>query len=345
MPEPQRTSSSSTKKDIPADGPVPCDASRAGGSPGTAEHPDVSYTTHGSIDVVALALLAISIFFWGTAFRAHAVGPEYTSALMFAALRAATGGAVLLIVAGLVRSSLPSRRAAVGAAVSGLLMVTLVLVGATEGTVRAGAANAAVLANTTPFFVLVLGRLFLQERVHWIGILGLLVGFAGVLVMISSQLGRSADAMDLLIGMGFALTAAFGWGAGTLIVKWLVEREPSLDLVGFTAMQYVVGAMVLIILALGVKGNRGTDWASVPLWAAVSWVALGSSAIATIAYFAALKRMLATRAASWLLLVPVVAVLVEVARGAAPQAIVLLGMFLAISGVGIVTYFHQGESQ
>ncbi len=53
--------------------------------------------------------------------------------------------------------------------VTSMLMVVLFLEGLSEGTARAGAANASVLANTTPFFVLILGWIFLKTKTNWLG--------------------------------------------------------------------------------------------------------------------------------------------------------------------------------
>jgi drug/metabolite transporter (DMT)-like permease len=85
-------------------------------------------------------------------------------------------------------------------------------------------------------------------------------------------------------------------------------------------------------------GDAGaTDWGSGDLWAALAWVALGSSAIASLTYFGALRAIRAARAAGWQFLAPVVAVIVEIAYGAVPEPIVLAGMALVIAGVALAT--------
>lgn len=51
----------------------------------------------------------------------------------------------------------------------------------------------------------------------------------------------------------------------------------------------------------------------------------------------ALRRIPATRATGWQFLAPVVAVVVEAARGDAPGLATVIGMALAIAGVAIVS--------
>jgi drug/metabolite transporter (DMT)-like permease len=283
-------------------------------------------------------LLLVTIFFWGTAFRWTDVGADHASPVVFSALRAVPAMLALLALAAVLGSSRPRGRTLVYAALSGPLMVTLAFEGIAEGVTLAGAANAAVLINTTPFFTLLLGRAFLGERLGRPAVGGLLIGFAGVVLMVSSQLGGDRPTGDLLLGMGLALLAGAGFAVGTLLIKAAATREgDAFDVMGFTAVQYVVGGLLLVLL-VPLYGDVGeTDWASGDLWAAVAWVALGSSAIASLTFALALRSIPATRASAWQFLAPVVAVIVELAFGDAPSPVVLLGMVLAIAGVALVS--------
>ena len=281
-------------------------------------------------------LLGTSIFFWGTSYWPVEIAGPHTPSLMLAALRSAPAVVVLLVALPLLRARLPRGRTALWAALTGLLMVALFFYGATEGTVRAGAGNASVLVNTAPFFVLILGRVFLGEQVSWLRVGGLAAGFCGVVVMVSSQLGAGGDTADLVLGFTLALAAAAAWAVGTLAVKWLIGPDPGLDLIGFTTVQYVAGGGLLAAIAFAVEGSAGTDWGSTDLWGALAYLVIGTSALASITYFASLKRLSATHTASALFLVPVVAVLVEIGRGTSPGAVVLVGMAMTIAGVALV---------
>lgn len=283
-------------------------------------------------------LLLVTIFFWGSAFRATDIGAEHASAVVFSALRALPAALALVVLALLLRSRPPRGRTFWYAVISGPLMVTLAFEGIAEGVTLGGPANAAVLINTTPFFTLLLGRLFLGERVGRVAAGGLLIGFLGVVLMVSSQLGGDVAKGDLLLGMGLALLAGAGFAVGTLLIKAAATRDGErFDAMGFTTVQYLVGGVALVPLTL-VYGDIGsTDWGSGDLWASVAWTALGSSAIASLTFALALRSLPATRASAWQFLAPVVAVTVELLFGDAPDAIVLLGMALAIAGVALVS--------
>lgn len=287
---------------------------------------------------MAALFLIVTIFFWGTGFRATAIGLEHASPVMLTALRAAPAALALLLAVALLRGrSLPPRPLWVATALTGILTVTVTLEGMSEGTARAGAANAAVLLNASPLFVAVLGRVFLRERVPLPASVGLVLGFAGIVVMVSTQLGGIEDSGEFALGMGFSLAGALGWAIGVLVTKGLFTRHPDLDMVGLTTAQYLVGAATLLPLAFALDGTGRAAWGAADLWWAVAWIALGASALATLTFFGALRRMAAARATAWQFLAPVVAVVVEVVYGDAPTAIVMVGMGLAIAGVALVS--------
>jgi drug/metabolite transporter (DMT)-like permease len=305
-----------------------------GGALGTRR---VSGGRGGAIGAGPAALLGVTMFFWGTAFRATAVGAEHASPVVFSALRAVPGTLALLAIVAVTRARLPrDRRLLKLSAVCGVLTVALTFEGIAEATKLAGPANAAVLTNTAPFFTVLFAWVALGARTSRVTIAGLVVGFTGVVVMVSGQLG-GGSVTHLLLGESIALITAAGFAVGALIIADTARRDPELDMLGFTTLQYVVGALVLTGLMF-IYGQPGTtDWSSGALWVSVAWVALGSSATASICFNLTLRRISAARATAWQFLAPVVAVAVEAARGNVPGPVVIAGMVLAIAGVATVS--------
>src|SRR6185437_4757124 len=73
--------------------------------------------------------------------------------------------------------------------------VVLTLAGIAEGTRLAGAAVASVLLNSAPFFVALGARVWLSEHLTRRQVLGLVVGFGGILVIVVSQGGSSGSSV------------------------------------------------------------------------------------------------------------------------------------------------------
>lgn len=254
---------------------------------------------------------------------------------MVAIVRALAGGVLLAVVLPLFGSRLPRTRAAWGWALvvgTGNTVITLVAIG--EGTSRAGAAVAAVLLNSSPFFVAVLGRALLGERISPLRALGLVVGFAGVLLVVLSEPGDVAQGTDLAIGFALALIGAIAWAASGLTFRALLLRDPTLDVPGATAAQFLCGGVVLLPLLLFDDG--GTHWDHASLWASLAFLVIFGQELVYVGFNAALGQWPSSRVYAWTFLVPAVAVAIEAVRGALPSAVGTAGLIVVIAGVAIV---------
>jgi probable blue pigment (indigoidine) exporter len=280
--------------------------------------------------------LVAATVLWGSGYHATLVAGDRLPALWVACLRPALSVWPLLALGALWHVRFPRGRAAVWAVLSGVLTTAIFFIALVEGVLRAGAADAAVLTNTAPFFVLLLAWLLLGERLRPRGVAGMLVGFAGVVLMVAARLAEQHDAGSVAVGTGFALAAAVASALGTVIVRRMAVHDASLDVVGLTTVQLAVGTVILLPVALAVDGGAGS-WGSGSLWAALLWLSLGSSAAASVLFFFGLRLVTAPRAVAFQFLVPAVAVAIEIALGNAPGAVALAGMALAIVGVAVVS--------
>src|SRR3954471_12942534 len=234
-------------------------------------------------EALAAGLLAFTVIVWGCTGRVTAEATPSADPVILTALRAAPTAIVLLLALPLLRYRLPATRSEwAWTSVSGLLMVTWFLFAFTESVRRIGPGIAIVLMSTSPFFIAIAERYLFGRRITRLMLLGMIVGFAGVILVASAQIDASGDAGDMAIGMGLAISAAIAWAAGTMIVKAQIDRKPDTDLVGLTTGQYVVGGAVLLVLALLVDGTGGAEWSSGTLWLAVAFISIVGSALATI---------------------------------------------------------------
>ncbi len=253
-----------------------------------------------------------------------------------AALRAGTAALVMLAVVAVTGARLPVRRLWVWIVITGLLMAVFSTYGQIETVIRAGPGTGAVLAATTPFFAVIISWLVLRQRTALLGLAGMAVGFVGVTVVILSQLG-GGEGTDPVLGAVFGLLVSACFALGLVLIKLLTERVPDLSLVGLTAGQFVLAAPLLLALAFVIDGAGATTWGSAAFWGAITWGGPLASGLGYVAFYAAVKRLDPARAAAWIFLVPVIAVLVEVARGDAPKPITAIGMAVAIAGVAVTS--------
>lgn len=292
-------------------------------------------SAEGSRQLPVPVILAVSMVAAGVVYPVTDSALHHTSPIMIATLRALVGGAALTAMLPLMGSRLPrTRRLWLWALAIGFGNTTLTQVGISVGTDRAGAAVAAVLANSAPFFVAIIARFALAERITGLRAAGLVIGFGGVLLVVFAEPGNIAHGSRLAIGLGLALLGALGWAAGGLGMRVLAQREPDLDIAGITAAQFLAGGIPLIPLVLLAGGS--TDWGQPVLLAQLAYLILGGQVLVYVGFNAALSRWPSTRVYAWTFLVPVVAVLVEAVRGSLPGTGAMVGIVLVILGVAIV---------
>ena len=287
-------------------------------------------------------ILAVSVVCAGAAYPVTAAALRLTSASVITIARALAGGIVMLGLLRLVGAGLPRGRRAWGlAAAISLGNVVLTLAGIAEGTRLAGAAVASVLLNSAPFFVALGARIWLSERLLPRQALGLVVGFAGILLIVSAQDGGSAGS-DVGVGAVVCLSGALGWAAAGLAMRHLSTRDPSFDVLGATAAQFLCGGVLLVPYAAAARPTS-TDWSSPELWACLAFLVGGAQVVTYVGFYIALSRWPSARVFSWTFLVPGVAVAIEAVQGSLPGAAATAGILVVILGVALVTARGTGS--
>jgi drug/metabolite transporter (DMT)-like permease len=282
-------------------------------------------------------ILAVSMIAAGVVYPVTDSALKHTSPIMIATVRALVGGLILALSLPLLHSRLPrTRRLWVWALAIGFGNTTLTQVGISVGTERAGAAVASVLLNSSPFFVALIARFALGEPITRLRAVGLVIGFGGVLLVVFADPGNIAHGSQLAIGFVLALLGALGWAGGGLGMRVLTQREPDLDVAGHTAAQFLAGGIPLIPLVLLDGGT--TTWRDPTLIAQLAYLIIGGQVLVYVGFNAALARWPSTRVYAWTFLVPVVAVLIDVAQGALPGASATVGIIVVIVGVAIVNH-------
>ncbi|TPW31408.1 DMT family transporter [Martelella alba] len=93
---------------------------------------------------------------------------------------------------------------------------------------RAPISVTATVYNTQPFMMVILGALFLGERLTASRIIWLAAGFAGVVVITGGPFTGAAVSQTYLIGVGFAFVSAFFYALSAIFTKALKGVPPHL---------------------------------------------------------------------------------------------------------------------
>jgi len=222
------------------------------------------------------------------------------------------------------------------AAVVGILMVAVALAGLAEGASRLGAGFGSILSNLSPLVVVAFGFVGLGRRSTPIAAVAAVVGFVGVAVMMASRFGQYPSHTELALGATLAIAGTTAWALGTVLMKDTLDDSTSLDLVSYLTWQHVVAAVVLVLLVL-LFSLESVDWTSLELWGAAIWTGIGASVAASLLFVIALDDLPAVTVSVAQLLIPALAVLIDISLGERFGLVTLLGMGLALGAVAAVS--------
>lgn len=237
-----------------------------------------------------IGLLVLLGAIWGTSFTFIKDGLDSFDPIWFAALRYDIAGLLMLGVAFVVARDrmLPKGRtqwyAVWVAAVLNVLGYHAFLFWGEQFTTGA---IAGVIVSLNPLMATVASRALLpQERVGWLGVLGLFSGIVGIAVLVGLKPGALFDSR----GVGeLAIVACVAcWGLGATLVK---RSKHGMDVIPFTAAQMVLGAGLLHLVSLAMEGTAPkTVWNRSSL-IALAYLALLASAVGFFIYFTLLDRI------------------------------------------------------
>jgi drug/metabolite transporter (DMT)-like permease len=165
---------------------------------------------------------------------------------------------------------------------------------------------AAVLAATTPLFTVVVAHLLTQdERMTTNRLSGVLVGLAGVAVMVgpSALVGLGSDVLPQVAVLGAAASYACAGVYGRRF------RRMGVQPLATAAGQVTASALVLLPVALAVDRPWTLAMPGAPVWGAVLGIATLSTALAYVLYFRLLATAGATNLSLVTFLVPLSAIL------------------------------------
>jgi drug/metabolite transporter (DMT)-like permease len=298
-----------------------------------------------------ILLFGVTAVAFGTAFAGVKFGLSTVPPLLFAALRYDIA-AVLLVTTLAVTGRLvrPRRRDLPSLLVTATFLIVLngALFFLGQRVVPAG--TAAVLFAVVPVVTPVLAVLLLgDERVSARQAAGLVVGFAGVVVVVAPD---PAALVDTLTGGGLATVTGTGTAAllvGQLLVLGaatsvalgsVLSRRVGTDLplLVRTAYAMVIGAVANhgLSLALGEPTPPALAWSPAVLLA-VGYVGVVSTAIAFPAYFALIDSVGAVRANLVTYAVPLVATVTgAVVLGETVLISTILGFIIVAAGFALV---------
>ncbi|EFL88036.1 DMT family permease [Ahrensia sp. R2A130] len=218
--------------------------------------PFMSSTSQNSTDRMAAFAPIVFVWLWGTGFVGARLGMPYSEPGTFLTIRFSIACLLLLALAFAMRAKWPDRATILWCVAIGFALHGIYLGGvfwAIDGGMSAGVA--AVVVGLQPLLTAVLSGFLLGEvitRRHW---LGLAVGIAGVVLVLSPGLDLSAPG----ITVATVAACAIGMVAATLGTLGQKRFAGGVDLRVATALQYA-GATIPVALLMAFTETREVKW-------------------------------------------------------------------------------------
>lgn len=197
------------------------------------------------------------------------------------------------------------------------------------------ASLAAIIAASMPLIAATLAWEVFRERVAPLGILGLVMGFAGVGLIMGTRLSGGADPLGVLL----CLIGAAALAVATLTVRGASSGGNLLMVVG---LQMLVGSVTLGTISAMFETVSVT--VTPAFLAAFAYQILVPGLAATLIWFALVGRIGSTRAATFHFLNPFFGVAIAAALlGEAIRPLDILGVLIAMAGILAVQLSRSGS--
>jgi drug/metabolite transporter (DMT)-like permease len=284
----------------------------------------------------SVLLFVVASLAYGTAFVGIKAGVATLPPVLFAALRFDLGAALLLAAVALrrgVRGCLPrSRRDLLGIGTAGVFLVLINGVTLFVGQQYTTSAAAAVIFGVVPVATTPIAVVVLRERLSLLGVAGLVVGFAGLVVVVQP----SPALLDGTgVGEPLVVCAALSVALGSVLLR---RVRPPMGSLPLTAWAMVVGAIGAHALSLALGESTAVAWTTREL-AAIGWLGTVSTGMAFPAYFALIRTAGPVRANLVAYVVPIVAAVSgAVVLGESVAVTTAVGFVIVLCGFALIEY-------
>ncbi|MCK8436260.1 DMT family transporter [Streptomyces sp. D2-8] len=279
-------------------------------------------------ELLAAGAAAVTVVLWASAFVSiRSAGDAYSPGAL-ALGRLLAGALTLGVICLLRREGLPPRSAWRGIAISGLLWFGFYMVALNWGEQQVDAGTAALVVNTGPILIALLGARLLGDPMPPRLLAGMAVSFAGAVTV---GLSMSREGGSSVLGVVLCLLAAIAYAGGVVAQKPALGTASPLQVTTF-------GCLVGAVVCLPFAGQLVQEAAAAPASATLNMVYLGvfPTALAFTTWAYALSRTTASRMGATTYAAPALVVLMSwLFLGEVPGLLTLVGGALCLAGVAV----------
>lgn len=276
---------------------------------------------------------------WGSSFLWIKIAVAETGPFTLVAFRLLFGALGLLAVMSTQKTRLPrDRRTLLAYGFMGVFNTALPFVLITWGEQHIDSSLASILNGTVPLFTILFAHLWLaDEKITAARLAGLVLGFVGIVVLVSRDLAPGALS-ESLTGMGLwgqaaVLAAAISYAVAITFSRRHLRNQPPVLQAG---MVLVIADALLWAAAPAVERPLNLPDTALA-WFGIAWLGLLGSCVAYLLFFYLVNAWGPTRASLVTYVFPVIGLVLGIffLREPADWRL-LVGSLLIVGGIGVV---------
>ncbi|MFN8280988.1 MAG: EamA family transporter [Saprospiraceae bacterium] len=284
--------------------------------------------------------LAMTCIIWGTTYLVNKLGVNHIPPFLFTAVRHSIAGVCMLSYVFFVhKEKWPDFRFIRFQILLGFLLLTIGNGVGVFGLKYIDSGLSAILAATSPITIALLVHFYKpEEKISSWGWVGLLMGFAGLVIICIEKITWPLHRDDNFIGIGLTLISVLAWGIGTVVSKTRTSHHSPFMAAGF---QMIFGAIPLVIGALFSEDHSGfvLDTQAVLIWI---YIIILGSLVAYTAYIYALRYLPAPIVSIQSYINPIIAMnLGVIFLNEIMSTQLIVGAVMTLIGVFIINFAEQ----
>jgi drug/metabolite transporter (DMT)-like permease len=283
---------------------------------------------------VGVALLAVYTL-WGSTYLGIRFAEETMPPLLMGFLRFIVAGGLMLAWGTLHQprgQRMPTRVQWRAAVITGAALLFAGNGGVIWAEQHIPSGVAAIVVALVPLHMAWLDRVFFGQPVSRWTALGIVAGFAGLVVLVQPSGGSHID----LAGVAVVLVGSFCWAAGSIYAR---SAPLPRSVATSSGIQMLAGAVMLGVAGLiaGEAGSVHLQSVSLKSWLAVAWLVIAGSLIGFSAYAWLIRNARTSLVSTYAYVNPVVAVLLGAAFASEPiTARTLIAGAIILAGVAMI---------
>jgi len=298
---------------------------------GEQQQEPISRGSNSSFLMTIAALFYILL--WSSAFIATKIGVTHSPPLTLLAVRFLSAALLMALFARRGKLQCPQGWIAWGRlALFGFFNSAFYLGCNYEALRSLSAGMGSIIAATNPLLLTLIAPIILRERLTWWRILGLILGFGGVIFVMVARLGGH-EHIDTVGGMMLAFIGVVGLVGATLFYKRYPPREHAFVV---NAVQLGAAGLALVIPALLFEHPERVH-IDAPLTWSFLYLVLVISIGASLLWFWLLKRGEASAVSSYYFLTPIAGLALAAFLLGEPFGVRdLLGLVAVATGIALI---------